>query len=65
MEATADRPTATWNIERGLRGRGALTKCSHILGWKERRYYSAQRGASVPNGTDKLVIMRLLNRASR
>ena len=46
-------------------GLGALTKCSHILGWKERRYYSAQRGAGVPNGTDKLVIMRLLNRASR
>ena len=33
---------------------GALTKCSHILGWKERRYYSAQRSAGVPNGTDKL-----------
>ena len=35
-------------------GLGAMTKCSHILGWKERRYYSAQRSASVPNGTDKL-----------
>ena len=34
-------------------GLGALTKCSHILGWKEHRYYSAQRSASVPNGTDK------------
>ena len=34
-------------------GPGALTKCSHILGWKERRYYSVQRSAGVPNGTDK------------
>ena len=28
-------------------------KCSHILGWEERRYYSAQWSAGVPNGTDK------------
>ena len=36
-------------------GPGALAKCSHILGWKERRYYSAQRSASVELGELGLV----------
>ena len=36
-----------------VRTEQGITKCSHILGWKEHRYYSALRGASFPHGTDK------------
>ena len=36
-----------------VRTEQGITKRSHILGWKERRYYSAQRSASIPHGTDK------------
>ena len=36
-----------------VRTEQGITKCSHILGWKEHRYYSALRSASFPHGTDK------------
>ena len=36
-----------------VRTEKGITKCSHILGWKERRYYSVQRSASIPHETDR------------
>jgi len=30
-----------------------ITKCNHILGWKEHRYYSALMSASIPHETDR------------